>query len=77
MRSRPGLCAGRHTPKYGGPKPANVGRGIAIPAGRGAGTGRGEGLALPLERVQVKVLDTDATPFDSGLGAGRPVGQAG
>jgi len=90
--------------EYQAPKPANVGRGIAMhqraPGGGESvvevtlnpdgsvivstpvfeqGTGShtilqqivAEELALPPERVQVKVLDTDATPFDSGLGASR------
>ncbi|MFQ5934336.1 MAG: xanthine dehydrogenase family protein molybdopterin-binding subunit, partial [Dehalococcoidia bacterium] len=88
--------------EYRAPKPANVGRGIAMhqraPGGGESvvevtlnpdgsvivstpvfeqGTGShtilqqivAEELALPAERVQVTVLDTDATPFDSGLGA--------
>ncbi|MCZ6891249.1 MAG: xanthine dehydrogenase family protein molybdopterin-binding subunit, partial [Chloroflexi bacterium] len=90
--------------EYRAPKPANVGRGIAMhqraPGGGESvvvvtlnpdgsvivgtpvfeqGTGShtilqqivAEELALPPERVRVTVLDTDQTPFDSGLGASR------
>ena len=89
---------------YRSPKPANVGRGIAMHQ-RSPGSGESvlqltlspdgsvtvgtpvfeqgtgahtvmrqmvaEGMGLPPERVDVTMLDTDATPFDSGLGASR------
>ena len=89
---------------YGSPKPANVGRGIAMhhraPGGGESvidvtmspdgsvtvgtpvfeqGTGAhtvmrqfvAEELGLPPKQVRIVVVDTDATPFDSGLGASR------
>ena len=98
------LQKGAEAAGYGSPKPANVGRGIAMhhrAPGSGEsvvvvtlspdgsvivgtpvfeqGTGAhtvmrqvvAEGMALPPERVGVVMLDTDATPFDSGLGASR------
>ena len=104
IRLRETLEAAAKAADYGAPKPANVGRGVAIsnraPGGGESvaavtfepdgsvtlstpvfepGTGTyttlrqvvAEELGLPAERVQVTVWDTDAVPFDSGVGGSR------
>ena len=110
VKARETLRAAEETSNYRAPKPANVGRGIAIGdrrAGGGEshaavslnqdgsvvlytpifeqGTGTytslrqivAEELALPVERIVIQVWDTDAVPFDSGVGGSRVTRIAG
>ena len=110
VKARETLKAAEEAANYRAPKPANVGRGIAIGdrrAGGGEshaavslnqdgsvvlhtpifeqGTGTytslrqivAEELALPVERIVIQVWDTDAVPFDSGVGGSRVTRIAG
>ncbi len=104
VRAKETLEAAIDASEYNAPKPANVGRGIAMgdraPGGgesyasvelkpdgsvvlstpvfeQGTGTHTtlrqivAEEMGLPFERVQLEVWNTDAVPFDSGVGGNR------
>ena len=104
MRAKETLEAAIEAAKYRAPRPANVGRGIAM-GDRGPGGGEShaavvlnadgsivlntpifeqgtgtytmlrqivaEELALPIESISVQVWNTDAVPFDTGVGGSR------